>query len=217
MEQCLIEHIQASVYNAFHNISKLSQDVLAMEGMSGDKTRHLYNNICNFPNKTYLEVGTYKGSSFISAMYDNDVHGMCIDNWSEFGGKDDFFANIKKFATHLPPTLHVIDKDCWTVTKDDVPQAIDIFMYDGAHTYDDQKKAITHFAPFFAEYCILIVDDWKCDWVQVRDGTMDGIHESGLKILHKEEIGLVNTIDFHQGGDTFWNGCGVFLCKKNIS
>jgi len=215
METILIDHIKASVYNAFHNISKLPSEVIALEGMSGDKTRHLYNNLCNFPNKTYLEVGTYKGSSFISAMYDNDINGTCIDNWSEFGGKDDFFVNITSFFPHFPGNLQVIDRDCWTITKDDITTPIDIFMYDGSHTYDDQKKAITHFAPFFAEYCIIIIDDWKCDWVQVRDGTFDGLKESGLEVIYKEEIGLVNTLDYHQGGDTFWNGCGIFLCKKN--
>ena len=214
IEDNLREHIQASIHNAFNNISKLPNEILSMEGMSGHKTRHFLNNICNLPNKTYLEVGTYKGSSFISSLYDNNVHGLCIDHWGQFGGKDDFVANINKFITHLPPKLNIIDKDCWTVTKDDIPNKIDIFMYDGVHTYEDQKRAITYFKQFLSEYCIIIVDDWKCDWVKVRDGTLDGLRDSGLKILYKEEIGLVNTYNFHQGGDTFWNGCGIFLCHN---
>lgn len=214
MDRLLIEHIQASVNNAFNNVSKLTDDVLALEGMSGNKTRHLYNNICNLPNKTYLEVGAYKGSSFISALYDNNIQGICIDNWSEFGGKDDFFNNLNTHATHLPQPITVIDQDCWTITKDEIPCPIDILMYDGAHTYEQQKRAITYFEPFLAEYSIILIDDWKCDWAEVRKGTLDGLQESGLQILYKEEIGLVNTNDFHQGGDTFWNGCGIFLCHK---
>jgi hypothetical protein len=87
-------------------------------------------------------------------------------------------------------------------------------MYDGAHTYEQQKKAITYFEPFLAEYSIILIDDWKCDWAEVRKGTLDGLQESGLQILYKEEIGLINTNDFHQSGDTFWNGCGIFLCHK---
>lgn len=214
IEDCLREHIQLSVYNAFHNESKLSIDVLNIDGMSGNKTRHLLNNICTLPNKTYLEVGTYKGSSFISALFDNDIHGFCIDNWGQFGGKDEFISNINKFTSHLPTNLNIIDKDCWTVTTNDISKSIDIFMYDGVHTYEDQKKAITYFQPILSEYCIIIIDDWKCDWVKVRDGTFDGLQESGLKVLYKEEIGLVNTDTYHQGGDTFWNGCGIFLCHN---
>ena len=59
-----------------------------------------------------------------------------------------------------------------------------------------------------------MVDDWTCDWVDVKRGTMDGIAEMKLKIHYSCEIPLVNTTVHHQGGDTFWNGCGVFVCER---
>ena len=37
----LIEHAKNAVKNAFENKSKVSDDILNMEGMSGKKTRHL--------------------------------------------------------------------------------------------------------------------------------------------------------------------------------
>tara|TARA_B110000285_G_C14801575_1_gene457730 strand:- start:200 stop:505 length:306 start_codon:yes stop_codon:yes gene_type:complete len=94
----------------------------------------------------------------------------------------------------------VIDKDCWDVTTLDKP--IDVFLYDGAHNYEDQKKAITHFYKLFSDNVIIMVDDWTCDWVDVKRGTMDGI-----KVHYSNEINLVNTQHHHTGGDTFWNGC----------
>jgi hypothetical protein len=59
-----------------------------------------------------------------------------------------------------------------------------------------------------------MIDDWTCDWVGVKQGTLDGINQMNMKIHYSCEIPLVNTTSHHQGGDTFWNGCGVFICEK---
>jgi len=209
----LINHVKNSISNAFLNTSNLSNNILNMEGMSGNKTRHLYNNICNLSDSTYLEVGTWKGSSFISAMYKNyGIYGYCVDNWCEFGGpKDEFYNNIKTFLTNKD--IKIIDKDCWAITSDDVHKKINIFMYDGAHDYESQKKAITYYHQFFSRFVIIMIDDWTCDWVDVKRGTMDGIKEMNMIIHYSSEIPLINTTSHHQGGDTFWNGCGVFVCE----
>ncbi len=53
-----------------------------------------------------------------------------------------------------------------------------------------------------------------CDWVHVKQGTIDGINEMKLKVHAMYEIPLVNTTEYHIGGDTFWNGCGVFVCER---
>ena len=66
--------------------------------MSGLKTRHFYNNLLNFDDARYLEIGSWKGSSVCSAMYNNNAMIICVDNWSEFGGpKDEFLVNFNKF------------------------------------------------------------------------------------------------------------------------
>jgi hypothetical protein len=212
--ELLKRHICKAVADADECKSKLPAEVLDIEGMSGRKTRHLYNNICDLPNAKYLEVGTYKGSSFVSAFYRNMLDCYCIDNWSQFGGKKDFENNINMFSRHVLRSIKVVDQDCWTVQKDDLVGPIDIFLYDGAHTYEDHKKAITHFAPFLSKISIIMVDDWMCDWADVKKGTMDGIQESGLEILFQYNIGLSIPHEYHQDGDTFWNGCGILLCKK---
>ncbi len=205
----LVSHVKNAIERSYNNISKLSQEILFIEGKSGNKTRHLYNNICNIPGAKYLEIGTWKGSSFISAMYSNDISGICIDNWSEFDGpRETFELNIKNFLPNSNVTI--LNQDCWTVMD---LSGINVMMYDGAHTYQDQKMAVTHFAKYCTRPFILMVDDWMCDWVDVKRGTMDGIKETGLEIVYSHEIGLVNTTDFHQGGDTFWNGCGIFVLK----
>lgn len=212
----LVAHVERSIKKAYDNCSPLTDEILSIYGMSGNKTRHLYNNMCSLPNARYLEVGTYQGSSFICAMYQNkNTEGYCVDNWSQFDGdeaKKMFYKHINDHLHNDEYSIKIIDKDCWQVTQTDIPKPINIFMYDGDHSYESQKKAMTYFKKFFDKHVIIMVDDWVSN-NEAKPGTMEGIQEAGLKILFKHEIGLVNTDKFHQGGDTFWNGCGIFICE----
>ena len=185
-----------------------------MEGMSGTKTRNLYNNICSMGFKNYLEIGPWKGSSFISAMYHNNVFGYCVDNWLSFGEpKDEFLDNITKYLKK--ESFKIIEKDCWTLTQNDIPNPIDIFLYDADNTYESHIKAITYFHKFFSKYVIIIIDDWVCiDFPYIKEATLCGLTEMNMKIHFQEEIGLVNTRQYHKSLDTFWNGCGIFVCER---
>ena len=35
-----------------------------------------------------------------------------------------------------------------------------------------------------------------------------------MNILFMKEIGLHNTTTLHTGGDTFWNGVGIFILER---
>ena len=43
----LIKHIEYSLSNTNNYVSKITNEILGMDGMSGKKTRHFYNNICS--------------------------------------------------------------------------------------------------------------------------------------------------------------------------
>ena len=212
----IINHTKQAISNAYQGFSKLNAEHMKLEGMTGYKTRHLYNNLCSLKHANYCEVGTYKGSSFISAMYNNPTcFGYCIDDWTEFEQpREEACKLIKHHLGENATNYKIIDKDCFQVDNLDITKPIDIYMYDAAHTYEVHKKAITHYKQFFAKYVIILIDDWTCDYMQVQPGTFDGIKEAGLKVHFQHEIGLVNTNFQHVGGDTFWNGCGVFVCER---
>lgn len=200
---------------AVSNTQSLPPEVLQLEGMSGHKTRQFYNHLCsNYGIKTYVEIGSWKGSSIVSALYNNThIQGVSIDNWSEFGGPiDEFHATINRFIPSAK--LTILNKDCWSIDKSDIPFSIDVLLYDGGHTYELQKKAITHFYKHLSKFSILLIDDWTCDWVDVRKGTYDGIMSCPLIIHYSKEIGLVGTSVHHTSGDTFWNGMGVFVVER---
>jgi len=214
-------HVFDSIEKSNNNISKLNNDILSMEGMSGIKTRHLYNNLCSIDNLNYLEIGTWKGSSFISACFQNNINSLVIDNWSEFGSvKEEFLNNYKKYCSDK--SLNLFEKDCFQITKDDINtvfNSIDVYLYDGAHDYESQKKAITYYKNFFSEYVIIIIDDFRADTpsnAQVSRGTYDGLNDSGLIVHEKLEIISKQEVD---GVREYWNGLGLFICEnknKNI-
>jgi hypothetical protein len=212
----LIAHAKKAVEDAYENKSKITPTVKAIPGYSGDKTKHLYNNMVSLENCNYLEVGTYLGGSFVSAMYGNKFKtAYAVDNWSEFDGNREKFFNTIKTCGCENYNFKLIDKNSWSVTQDDVPDLIDVYMYDGKHTHTDQKLAITHYAKFLAKYAIIMVDDWVIKEWGVQSGTFEGLDEMGLKVHYKNEIPLVNSEgQLHRGGDTFWNGCGVFVVER---
>ena len=209
----IIDHVELSIKNAKSNISKLTPEILTIEGYSGIKTRHLYNNICNIPHAKYLEIGTYLGSTFISAMYKNDIQGIAVDNWSEFNGpKNKCYNNINKHIDNKQ-SIKLIEKDFSLLNKEDINDNIDIYLYDGNHSYESHKQSITHMYKFLAPLSIILVDDFRDDnsWRQVIEGTFSGLKESNLNVLYEKR--LVSKQE-EGGGDGFWNGCGIFVCQK---
>lgn len=214
----LIEHIDKSIYNANNNVSKLPNYILDMEGMSGKKTRHLYNNICSLFNANYLEIGTWAGSSFISSLYGNNINAIAIDNWSEFNGqKNTFINNVRNFCPNK--TYNFIEKDCFSIGDAEILNiydGIDIFLYDGAHDYESHKKAITKYKHLFSELVIIIIDDFRNDtsaWADVSIGTYDGLNESKLIIHKKIEMQSKQELN---GAHEYWNGFGLFICQQPL-
>jgi hypothetical protein len=221
--EILINHVERSFVAAERNESKLSEEILRMEGMSGIKTRHLYNNICDLNDANYLEIGTWKGSSFISAIHKNNINCLAVDNWSEFfnfgfegdnniGSKSIFLKNMEVLCDNK--NYSFLEKDSFLLEQKDLPfESVDIYLYDGQHDYESHKNAITYFSNFLSKYSIIIIDDWRCDgeWSKVQRGTYDGFEESNLFIHHKVER---ITEQENGGAYEYWNGVGVFVCEK---
>jgi hypothetical protein len=209
-----IEHLESSVIKAENGISKITQDIIDMDGMSGKKTRHFYNNLLSMDEARYLEIGVWKGSSVCSAMCENKAKVVCIDNWTEFNGpKNVFMENFEKYKGANDATF--IDEDCFQVDVSTLPK-FNIYMYDGNHTKESHYKALTHYYDCMDDTFIYIVDDWNLQ--MVRDGTWDGIHDMNLKILYNRSIRLTYD-DSHTpqplARNTWWNGIYMAVLQKN--
>lgn len=218
----LIYHICGSIVNARNEISNIDlnteegKEILEYKGYTGRKTRHLYNNICSrLEDIRYLEIGTWYGSSSISAIYKNKIDALFIDNWSQFGGDPNIFIEIiKKFEGDS--NCYLIENDCWQVDLNSLENKFNVYLYDGAHTEEDHYKSLKYYYPVLEDQFIFMVDDW-C-WPDVRQGTMRAIKDLNLKIEFRHEE-LLNSKDLegmpnHKGKETWWNGMACFLLSK---
>ena len=206
MSEFMVNHVVTCLQKAENNDSHITDDILNYKGMSGYKTRHFYNNICSLPDCRYLEIGTYHGSSSISALYKNQIDALFIDNWSLFDGdKTIFYDAVGKYNTGSQ--VEVIDGDCWKVNLDK-DKKFNVYLYDGGHDYDDHYKAIANFHQHFDENCIVLIDDWN--WEAVRRGTFDALRDLNIPIKFKYEI-FTPEPHYDLGITNWWNGIGVFI------
>ena len=211
-------------FTSFINNTNLSEDLLKYPGMSGTKTRHLYNNICNLYNKinidtNYFEIGTFYGSSSIAAMFNNHINdSLFIDNWAQFGGyKSKFIEAIEKFKTKKSK-YSFIENDCWQVDISQLPQNyFNIYLFDGEHTELDHYQSLSYYIDILQETFIFLIDDWN--FSHVRDGTMRAITELNLIVNFRHEIFIspheLKNMPSHEGKHTFWNGVGIFVLTKS--
>ena len=207
--------INNSFENAQKNISKITLEIVEMEGMTGTKTRHFYNNLLGTNDARYLEIGTWKGSSVCSAMCGNRASVVCIDNWSEFNGpKDEFLKNFEKHKGQNNAIF--IENDCFELDTSVFTSKFNIFMYDGNHTENSHYKALVHYLDCLDEMFIFIVDDWN--WEKVRIGTIKSIEKLNLNILYKKKIKTTTNNTHPEWGSKeqkeWHNGICVFVLKK---
>jgi hypothetical protein len=184
----LKQQVETACEKAEKGESKLIDRILHMEGMTGKKTRHFYNNLLDMEDARYLEIGTWKGSSVCSAMYGNHATVVCIDNWSEFGGpKNEFLTNFNNYKGDNDAKF--IEHDCFTLDISEFPK-INIYMYDGNHTSDSHYKALIHYYKCLDDMFVFIVDDWN--WKEVRDATNASFKKLNLSVLYEREIKTTN-------------------------
>jgi len=195
-----------------------SHSFYSIDGMSGKKYRFFINTLVKTLGDTsYLEVGTLAGSTLCSAIYDNKVHAVAIDNWSQFGGpRDLFFKNLEYFMTP-EASVYVIEDDFRAVDYKNIG-LFDIYLFDGPHEEKDQYDGLNLAMDALNNEFVFIVDDWN--WAEVRQGTMNAIRDNGLKVLYAVEIRttLDNSHPQHAGKQSDWhNGYYISILSKEAT
>jgi hypothetical protein len=209
--------VETAFLNSENNFSKINDEIINMEGMTGTKTRHFYNNLLNFEDARYLEIGTWKGSSVCSAMFNNNATVLCMDNWRPFASisgsaKETFLYNFNKFKGQNHAQF--IEANCFKVDISNFPK-FNIYLFDGEHDEENHYNALSYYKNCLDDIFIFIVDDWN--WDYVRNGTKKAINDLKLNILYEKEIKLTND-NTHTPKDiaknTWWNGIYVSILQK---
>lgn len=208
-----MEHIFYDlVEKSFIKTSKLNDDLLNANAMSGKMTRHFYNNILSYIDARVLDIGVFNGITSCSGFYNNNAKITIIENFSQFGEqKQELLSNIEKYKDKNEITLFL--EDCFAIDKSKFKYKFNIYIYDGNHRVIDQYNALSYYYDVLDDIFIYIVDDYNYE--PVRLGTLGAITDLNLQVLHHKAI---KTNHQHEEDkkdyDGFWNGVGVFVLKK---
>lgn len=203
----LINHIEKSISNAMIDKSKLSEEILSLQGMSSRWNRQLLNNISNMPNVNYLEIGVFMGSTFISSLYQNSVDSAyAIDDWSQFDGTNDVF--IKNCCKFNITNFELLNNDFVKTDLNKIKNKINVYFYDGHHSEESTCSALSYYYDILDDIFIFIVDDY--DWGSPQMGTIAGIKKCNLNILYEQHLKSNKTND----NDSWWNGIYISVLKK---
>ena len=214
----LIAHIENSIKFGELEVSKLTQDLINIPGLTSNKVKMFLNNLCNIDNSVYMELGVYKGATFCSSMFQNNIYGIGIDNWNEHelvpnthlltnqdffnNSQEVFLSNVKKYCD--TGKVEVYKNRFQDINYSNL-QSPDIIFYDGDisvnETVDTLNKVLTSCLRTF----ILVVDDWN--WSNKHVNKLLQYHKS--TILYRKEI-----FTPIEDPDDFWNGLGVFLIEN---
>lgn len=217
----LIEHIKTSLDKAERSESKISPATLKIPGLTSNKIKHFMNNMLSASDARYVEIGSFHGAIFASAIDGNyQSAAIAIDNFSnpeiepmrdipgwtaEQGNPKDILE--KNIANQGNILAKIVDKDAFTVVEEDLNFKINMMFYDGDHSYSSHVKVLDHYYDMFDPIFVYIVDDWN--WGQVEQATLEGIAQKNLKIRHQH---IINTKG--EDPDDYWNGIGIFVLEK---
>lgn len=180
--------LKKSYDDAVNEKFKISEEVLAMAGMSGRTYRKFINNLVeNLPDPRYLETGSLKGSTVCSAMYGNKVKVACIESW-HWDYREEFKRNTDSVRTN-DIDFNFFESDFRGVDYNNIGK-YNIYMFDGPHSARDQYDGVYLAQPALDDNHILIVDDWN--WGEVQKGTWSAIKYLGLKVTSMIEVFTLN-------------------------
>lgn len=231
IEENYVEHVERSIALAKKHVSRLSKFQLEIDGMSSYKNRHLFNNLCAPCQPDifrYLEIGSWKGSTFCAAIFNNDVDATSIENFSEF--IDTSFKGERvhpKFAfkrnlddtlinSISTPKITLIEKDSFSVDVNSLGK-FDIYFYDGEHSFDNHVKAFTYFNPCLKDVFITVVDDYQqTPGHPVYEATKKAFADLKYNVV-KDWYLYEPTGSTVQGAmDGWWNGLYIAVVRKNV-
>ncbi|MEK6596807.1 MAG: class I SAM-dependent methyltransferase [Gemmatimonadota bacterium] len=209
--------------NIAEDILKRNNDFEGSKGLVDVPGMSSYR-VCNFlnqlvarmdPDETYLEVGTWKGLTLLSAAHGN--HGKrCVGCdkfrlWGKYSGfgpyiRLAFNRNLRRYRRHSA-TIHFHAMSYHDLfDRRLVPAPVGVYFYDGNHSAEDTRAGILESIPFLNQRAILVVDDWNGP--TVREGTTAALAEGALTVLWERHFDGDGTVD------GWWNGLAVFYLER---
>jgi predicted O-methyltransferase YrrM len=126
---------------------------------------------CLDEGESYVEVGTFRGTSLISAMLGNPGRDfVALDNWSMGdASRAELDTNLARYS--LEATM--LEGDAFATLRSDAlrNRTIGAYYYDNGHAYEQQLDGMRLAEPYLASPALVIVDD--TDWERVERAVAD--------------------------------------------
>ena len=186
-------------------------------GMSSPKVCRFLNRLVASldPGEHYLEVGSWQGRTLLSAAVHN-TGKLCVgcDKFRFFGRFTGFGYKARRA---LKENLARYADNRAAINFYDMPSSrffrrrradgpVGIYFYDGDHSYRGTRTSIAAGARWLSPKAVVLVDDWNVP--RIRQGTLDGFRDAGVKILWQREL------EGDHSERTWWNGLGVFYVER---
>jgi hypothetical protein len=203
-----------------HDDFEDARPLVAVEGLSSPRVCAFLNQLVKRlgPEERYLEVGTFRGRTLLSAAYEN-LGKTCIGCdrfrfWGRFTGpgflaKRALYENIQRYQSDSANIEFHPVSSRRLFAEQRVKGPIGVYFYDGDHSYESTFHGIVSAAPLLSERAVVLVDDWN-DPV-IRMATDDAFSRAELRELWRREL----PGDHSERG--WWNGLGVFFVERTQS
>jgi predicted O-methyltransferase YrrM len=125
---------------------------------------------CLERGESYVEVGSYRGTSVIAAQLGNEGEFVAIDDFSMGdGSREQLERNLDRFGG----TATILEGDAFDVLRSGALQErrIGVYYYDGPHGYEEQLEGLRLAEPYLTDGALVIVDD--TDWERVDRAVRD--------------------------------------------
>jgi predicted O-methyltransferase YrrM len=157
---------------------------------------------CLEPDESYVEVGTYHGTSLIAAMLDNDAEFVAIDNWSlGDGSREQLDRNLARFA--FAGRADIIEGDAFETLRSGrlAGRKIGVYYYDNGHEYEQQLDGMRLIEAYLLSPALVIVDD--TDWERVEQAVEDYL------VQQPRATQLLRIDGKERGAPHWWEGMRV--------
>jgi predicted O-methyltransferase YrrM len=158
--------------------------------------------------ESYVEVGSFRGTSLIAALLDNDGKDVvAIDDFSmRDAARSTVEQNLAQFGVS---EATIIEGDAFEVLRGDAlrTRTIGVYYYDAAHTYEHQLDGLRLVEPYLAAEALLIVDDSDWDFVaKAIDDYLAG---------QPRASSLIQIDGKDKGSPAWWEGVHVLAWDAN--
>jgi predicted O-methyltransferase YrrM len=151
---------------AVEDVSRFAEVLEDVPGLAEPNNLALLNVAarCLGAGEHYVEAGTFRGTSLISAALGNDGASLvALDDWSMGGegSREELDRNLARYGVRAT----ILEGDAFETLRAGIPSPVGVYYYDAGHSYEQQLAGMRLVEPYLASPSLVVVDD--TDWEQV--------------------------------------------------